>query len=58
MGKYFVMYVFPAMVVLPTIWWGVRTWYVKRFGRHVKRQQEINNATNKYERMLKKGNKK
>jgi len=52
MGKYIVMYVIPAFLLLPLVWWGVRQWYLKGFKHTVKGQKEINKATQQYERDL------
>lgn len=52
MGKYIVMYVIPALILLPLAWWGVRQWYLHGFKHTVKSRKEINKATKKYERDL------
>lgn len=51
-GKYIVMYVIPAAILLPLVWWGVRQWYLHGFKHNVKTRKEINKATDKYERDL------
>ena len=40
MGKYFIQYGVPTLIILPLIYWVVRRWYVKRFGAHVKARGE------------------
>lgn len=52
MGKYILQYVLPAFVVLPTLWWGVRRWYVKRYGKTVDQQVAVKKATAKYDKKL------
>lgn len=56
MGKYIVMYVLPAMILLPAIWLGVGYWYRNKYGSVVKTQIKTRKATKKYEDMLKEGN--
>lgn len=52
MGKYFIQYGVPALILLPLIYWVVRKWYVKRFGAHVEAQLEVNAKTAEYNREL------
>lgn len=52
MGKYIVMYLIPAAILLPLVWWGVRQWYLHGYKHNVAQRKKIDKATLKYEREL------
>lgn len=53
MGKYLFEYIIPAALLTSFAVWGVRTWYLKRFGKHVRNANQVNRASEKYQRQLK-----
>ena len=55
MARYIIQYGLPLLVILPLVLWGVRVWYLRVFPRTVENVVEIDRASKKYDRKLKKG---
>lgn len=53
MGKYLVQYGIPLLILLPLVWWLVRSWYVKRYGKVVDDQLELRGKHREYTDKLK-----
>lgn len=54
MGKLLIEFGVPAVLLVGTVWWLLRQWYVRYFGQRIRAYKEVRKASKKYDKEIQK----